>query len=62
MTNSLRGFYREFIAADGGSLILSQNEIPLVGLQQLRVIRDHLTSKCLTSMIVFDIQVQSSVQ
>ena len=31
-------------------------------LQQFRVIRDHLNSKCLTSIIVFDIQVRSSIQ
>ena len=28
-------------------------------LQQFRVIRDHLNSKCLTSIIVFDIQLRS---
>ena len=27
-------------------------------IQQFRVIRDHLNSKCLTSIIVFDIQVR----
>ena len=31
-------------------------------LQQFRVIRDHLNSKCLTSIINFDIQVRSSIQ
>ena len=31
-------------------------------LQQFRVIRNHLNSKCLTSIIVFDIQVRSSIQ
>ena len=30
-------------------------------LQQFRVIRDHLNSKCLTSIIVFDIHVRSSI-
>ena len=31
-------------------------------LQQFRVIRDHLNSKCLTSITVFDIKVRSSIQ
>ena len=33
-----------------------------IALQQFRVIRDHLNSKCLTSIIVFDIKVRSSIQ
>ena len=40
------------------SIITSQK----LSLQQFRVIRDHLNSKCLTSIIVFDIQVQSLIQ
>ena len=38
------------------------NDTPAMILQQFRVIGDHLNSKCLTSIIVFDIEVQSSIQ
>ena len=43
------------------ALELLARQVNLGGLQQFRVIRDHLNSKYLTSIIVFDIHVRSSI-
>ena len=42
-------------------LCMQTNYYQTKPLQQFRVIRDHLNSKCLTSVIVFDIYVRSSI-